>query len=153
MVDLSFPSLPIPHVCVYAGSCGIRATNKLIDYQPVKENILKTTTGKMKIILVVLGLLLPRRSSGTFLRHVVEGGGGRMLQSCEQDCQYNKCAVEGKAECLKEAEKTADQKHVWCVEQNGNYKKWQDTACGATLKEDGEQEIDCSMFSSCQTQL
>ena len=72
-----------------------------------------------------------------------------MLQSCEQDCQYNKCAVEGKAECLKEAEKTADQKYVWCVEQNGNYKKWQDTVCGATLREDGEQEIDCSMFSSC----
>ena len=69
----------------------------------------------MKTILAVLGLvlLLPRRSSGTFLRHVVEDGGGRMLQSCKQDCQYDKCAVEGKAECLKEAEKTADQKYVW----------------------------------------
>lgn len=103
----------------------------------------------MKIILALIGLviLLPRRSGASFLRHVDEAE-GRMLQSCQADCEYGMCTVEGEAECLREAEESADQKWAWCISLDGKYGKWKDGTCGSMLKKPA-MEYDCGSFEIC----
>ena len=104
----------------------------------------------MKIDLALLGLiiLLRHRSEADFLRHVVlpHEAGGRTLQSCNADCEYNMCTVEGEAECLREAEESADQKWAWCVGLDGNYGKWKDGTCGSMLH---KPKYNCVGFSGC----
>lgn len=109
----------------------------------------------MKIALALFGLviLLPQQSEANFLRHVVEAdmdhatNGGRMLQSCVQDCQYDRCTVAGEGECLREANEVADQKWAWCVSLDGKYDKWQDSVeCGSMLK---KPKYNCAKLAKC----